>query len=129
MSEPLRWEQRVALFFGEAARPLTFIIGSVTAGWGTVVLSNAVARAVIAGKISGEAAAIFIGTVLAGVGAIIIGKSFEVANVAKHKAQVETAAIQAAPPQNVTMEASPPSGVAIMPGTTDGELPESERIK
>jgi hypothetical protein len=129
MTDHLRWEQRVAVFFGEAARPLTFIIGSVTAGWGTVVLSNAVARAVVSGKISGEAAAIFIGTVLAGVGAIIIGKSFEVANVAKHKAQVETAAINAAPPQNVSMEATPPAGVAITPTPDEGELPESERIK
>jgi hypothetical protein len=123
MTDPLRWEQRVAVFFGEAARPLTFIIGSVTAGWGTVVLSNAVARAVVSGKISGEAAAIFIGTVLAGVGAIIIGKSFEVANVAKHKAQVETAAINAAPPQNVGMAASPPAGVSITPTPDDDGPP------
>jgi len=124
-----RWHEHLATFLGNTARPLTFILAAVSAMYAVMRVSHAVAVAIIAGKLGGEAAGGVLFVVLAGVGAIYIGKSLENYGLAKHKAAVETAAINAAPPANVAMDASPPSGVSITPGGEDeGVLPPDQRI-
>lgn len=128
---PLRLEQRISGFLGEAARPLTFILAAISAMYAVMRVSHAVAVAIIAGKLDGTAAGGTLFVVLAGVGAIYIGKSLENVGVAKHKAQVETAAINAAPPANIGMAATPPAGVSVTPtgdAEDEGVLPADQRI-
>lgn len=83
MSTPLTLE-RVATFLGDVARPIGIITTSVGASIGTVI---------IAVKINPDAAAaaIFIGAVFAGVGALFGAKAWENSQAGKHSATVEVA--------------------------------------
>lgn len=119
--------EKVKAFIGDLARPFILYSAALTSSYAVARIAGAIADALKLGHGTFEGAAIFIGAVLGGVGAIYIGKSFEVASVAKHEAAVKTAAVQAAPP-NANITLTPPDQVRIEPGN-DGELPESERIK
>lgn len=119
--------EKVKAFIGDLARPFILYSAALTSSYAVARVAGAIADALKLGHGSFEGAAIFIGAVLGGVGAIYIGKSFEVASVAKHEAAVKTAAVQAAPPTS-TVTMTPPADLTITPAD-DGELPESERIK
>lgn len=83
---PTRAEQ-IKAFIGDLARP--FAIISTSAG-------ASVATVIIAQKVTGFAeAALFIGAVFTGVGALYTAKAWEVARTGKHAAEVEVAKVQA----------------------------------
>jgi hypothetical protein len=70
-------------FIGDLARPFAIVSSSLAASWATIV---------IAYKVDGFGeAALFIGAVYAGVGALYVGKAWEVNTQAKQTAQVEIA--------------------------------------
>lgn len=110
--------EKVKAFIGDLARPFILISAALASSYAVARIAGAIADALKVGHGSFEGAAIFIGTVLAGVGAIYIGKSVEVANIAKHDSEVKKAAVQAAgPAQTVTL--TPPSTVEIKPADDD----------
>jgi hypothetical protein len=93
---------RIKGLVGDLARPFAIIASSASA---------AIATVVIAFKVDGfEGAALFIGAVYAGVGALYGAKSLEVAAVRKRDSEVEVAKVTARPPAD------------------DGELPPDQRI-
>lgn len=96
---PTRLE-RVKAFIGDLARPFAIYVTSAAAAWATVSLSA---------RVNSPEAAVFIGAVLAGVGAIYWGKSWENAKAGKQAAEVQVAR-------------------AENPQTDTGELPPSQRI-
>lgn len=122
--------EKVKAFIADLARPFILISAAASSSWGVVVICNAAAKAIEAGKASPESGSILVGVVLTGVGAVFGFKAAEVANVSKHKAQVETAAIQAAPPQNIGLAPSPPTGASVTPTpeADEGALPADQRI-
>ncbi|HEY1071517.1 hypothetical protein [Brevundimonas sp.] len=79
---PTRLE-RVKAFIGDLARPFAIIATSFAASWATIVIAYRVEN--------GNDGAIFIGGVFAGVGALYIGKAWEVAKTGKQSAEVEIA--------------------------------------
>ena len=85
---------------GDLARPFAIIASSASA---------AVATVVIAFKVDGfDGAALFIGAVYAGVGALYGAKSLEVAAVRKRDSEVEVAKVAARPAAD---DAPPPEPV------------------
>lgn len=74
---------RVKSFIGDLARPFAIIATSFAASWATIVIAYRVEN--------GNDGAIFIGGVFAGVGALYIGKAWEVAKTGKQTAEVEIA--------------------------------------
>lgn len=75
--------ERVKSFIGDLARPFAIIATSFAASWATIVIAYRVEN--------GNDGAIFIGGVFAGVGALYIGKAWEVAKTGKQSAEVEIA--------------------------------------
>jgi hypothetical protein len=75
--------ERVKSFIGDLARPFAIIATSFAASWATIVIAYRVEN--------GNDGAIFIGGVFAGVGALYIGKAWEVAKTGKQTAEVEIA--------------------------------------
>jgi hypothetical protein len=129
MTEPASPSEKVKAFIADLARPFILYASAIAASSGVVMICEAAAKAIRTGGATIESGAMLLGVVLTGVGAIFIGKGVENVGVAKQKAAVETAAIQAAPPQNVTMDPSPPSGVGITPAAADeGILPPEQRV-
>jgi hypothetical protein len=90
-------------FIADLARPLAIISTSFAASWGIVVVAYRVEN--------GNDGALYIAAALTCVGAIYIGKAFEVTRIAGHNAEVEKARAQAAPAPD-----------------TDGELPLDQRV-
>lgn len=78
---------RITTMVGDLARPLAIIASSFAAAWATVVIAYRVDN--------GNDGAIFIGAVFAGVGALYIGKAWEIAKTGKQSAEVEIAKTQA----------------------------------
>ncbi|QFU31493.1 hypothetical protein [Brevundimonas sp. Bb-A] len=78
---------RITAMVGDLARPLAIIASSFAAAWATVVIAYRVEN--------GNDGAIFIGAVFAGVGALYIGKAWEIAKTGKQSAEVEIAKTQA----------------------------------
>lgn len=74
---------RIKVFIGDLARPFAIIATSFAASWATIVIAYRVEN--------GNDGAIFIGGVFAGVGALYIGKAWEVAKTGKQTAEVEIA--------------------------------------
>lgn len=88
---------------GDLARPFAIISSSASA---------AIATVVIAFKVDGfDGAALFIGAVYAGVGALYGAKAMEIAAVRKRESEVEVAKVSA------------------RPAADDGELPADQRLK
>lgn len=75
--------ERVKSFIGDLARPFAIIATSFAASWATIVIAYRVEN--------GNDGAIFIGGVFAGVGALYIGKAWEVAKTGKQSAEIEIA--------------------------------------
>jgi hypothetical protein len=75
--------EHVKSFIGDLARPFAIIATSFAASWATIVIAYRVEN--------GNDGAIFIGGVFAGVGALYIGKAWEVAKTGKQTAEVEIA--------------------------------------
>ncbi len=75
--------ERVKSFIGDLARPFAIIATSFAASWATIVIAYRVQN--------GNDGAIFIGGVFTGVGALYIGKAWEVAKTGKQSAEVEIA--------------------------------------
>ncbi len=71
--------ERIKGFIGDLARPFAIIATS----WATIVIAYRVEN--------GNDGAIFIGGVFAGVGALYIGKAWELAKTGKQNAEVEIA--------------------------------------
>lgn len=74
---------RFAEFIGEIARPFAIIATSFAAAWASVVASYRIEN--------GNDGAILLGAVFAGVGALYIGKAWEIAKASKHDAEVKIA--------------------------------------
>ncbi|WP_269715710.1 hypothetical protein [Caulobacter sp. NIBR2454] len=107
---------------GDLARPLAIISTSFAASWATVVVADKVT--------DGNDGAIFMGAVFAGVGALYIGKAFELTRIAGHKAEVQKAQATAAPPPGATtITAGPDVDVSVREASTEGELPASQRVR
>lgn len=75
--------ERIKSFIGDLARPFAIIATSFAASWATIVIAYRVEN--------GNDGAIFIGGVFAGVGALYIGKVWELAKTGKQNAEVEIA--------------------------------------
>ncbi len=75
--------ERIKGFIGDLARPFAIIATSFAASWATIVIAYRVEN--------GNDGAIFIGGVFAGVGALYIGKAWELAKTSKQNAEVEIA--------------------------------------
>lgn len=78
---------RIKTFIGDLARPFAIIATSFAASWATITVAYRVEN--------GNDGAIFIGGVFAGVGALYIGKAWEVAKTGKQSAEVEIAKTKA----------------------------------
>lgn len=83
MTEQTHWLDRFKTTIGDLARPFAIIATSFAASWATIVIAYRVEN--------GNDGAIFIGGVFAGVGALYIGKAWEVAKTGKQTAEVEIA--------------------------------------
>lgn len=88
---PLDRLERIKTFVGDLARPFAIIATSGGAAWATVVVSYRVEN--------GNDAAILMGAVFAGVGALYIGKAWEVAKTGKQAAEVQIAQAQSEQPK------------------------------
>ena len=77
--------ERIKTFIGDLARPFAIIVTSGAAAWATVVVAYRVEN--------GNDGAILMGAIFAGVGAIYIGKAWEVAKTTKQSAEVEIAKV------------------------------------
>lgn len=75
--------ERIKSFIGDLARPFAIIATSFAASWATIVIAYRVEN--------GNDGAVFIGGVFVGVGALYIGKAWEVAKAGKQTAEVEIA--------------------------------------
>lgn len=75
--------ERIKTFIGDLARPFAIIVTSGGAAWATVVVAYRVEN--------GNDGAILMGAIFAGVGALYIGKAWEVAKTGKQSAEVEIA--------------------------------------
>lgn len=73
----------IAHFIGQIARPFAIIATSFAASWASIVASYRVEN--------GNDGAILLGAVFAGVGALYIGKAWEIAKASKHDAEVKIA--------------------------------------
>lgn len=74
---------RVSEFIGHIARPFAIIATSFAAAWASVVAAYRIEN--------GNDGAILLGAVFAGVGALYIGKAWEIAKASKHDAEVKIA--------------------------------------
>ena len=74
---------RLKSFIGDLARPFAIISTSFAASWASIVAAYRIEN--------GNDGAILLGAVFAGVGALYIGKSWEVAKTAKADADVKVA--------------------------------------
>ncbi|MCR5874352.1 hypothetical protein LRS10_09370 [Phenylobacterium sp. J426] len=98
--------EHIKSFIGELARPLAIIFTSAAASWATVVIAYKVS--------DGNDGAIFITGVFAGVGALYIGKAFELTRIAAHTSEVEKVKASATPPPGAAaIIAAPDVDVAI----------------
>jgi hypothetical protein len=82
-AQPATHLDRVKGFIGDLARPFAIISTSLAASIATVIVAHKVDDF--------DGAAIFIGAVFAGVGALYGAKSWEVAKASKHAAEIEVA--------------------------------------
>lgn len=73
----------IAHFVGQVARPFAIIFTSFSASWAAIVTAYKVEN--------GNDGAILLGAIFAGVGALYIGKAWEVAKAGKHEAEVKIA--------------------------------------
>lgn len=95
-------------FLGDLARPYVLLIISSAAAASTVM---------VASKVDGPEAALFITAVLGGVAALYGAKAMENAATAKQTATVAVAQAKAPPP------------IIVTPAEATGELPAGERIR
>lgn len=82
--------ERIKGLVADLARPFAIISTSFAASWASVVVAYRVG--------DGNDGALFIGAVYAGVGALYIGKAWEIAKTSGQAAEVEKAKAAAAPP-------------------------------
>lgn len=102
-------------FIADLARPFAIY---ATAGAGAYAIVEVSARVT-----GGESGAIYVGAVLAGLGALYGAKAWEVNKTSGHAAEVEKIRAQASPP--------PANALAAAPAAEDdaaGELPLDQRV-
>lgn len=85
VTAPVGRLERAKAFIGDLARPFAIIVTSGAAGWASVVVAYRVEN--------GNDGAILMGAIFAGVGALYIGKAWEVAKTGKQSAEVEIAKV------------------------------------
>lgn len=81
--QPVSRLERIKVFIGDLARPFAIISTSFAASWASIVTAYRVS--------DGSDAAVLMGAIFAGVGALYLGKAWEVAKVAKSDAEVKIA--------------------------------------
>ena len=74
---------KIKSFIGDLARPFAIISTSFAASWASIVAAYRIEN--------GNDGAILLGAIFAGVGALYIGKSWELAKAAKADAEVKVA--------------------------------------
>lgn len=99
----------------DLARPFSIIATSGAGAWAIVDVGT---------RVNEGQAAFYVGAVLAGLGGLYFGKSWELSQTSKHTAEVE----------KERAKASPPPAAALKPAETteaadDGELPPDQRWK
>lgn len=98
-------------FVSDLARPFSIIATSAAGAWAIVDVGT---------RVNEGQAAFYVGAVLAGLGGLYFGKSWELSQISKHTAPIEVE----------RAKASPPPAEALKPATADdGELPPDQRVK
>lgn len=102
----------IKAFIADLARPFSIYATSFAGAWAIIDVGS---------RVEDGQAAFYVGAVLAGLGGLYFGKSWEQAKVSAHNADVEK--VRAA-------QSSPPPAEALkQPATDDGELPADQRVK
>lgn len=101
---------QVKAFLADLARPFSIYATSAAGAWAIVDVGS---------RVQDGQAAFYVAAVLAGLGGLYFGKSWEQAKVSGHHAEVE----------KERAKASPPPAEALKPAADDGELPPDQRVK
>jgi hypothetical protein len=104
-------ETPIKTLLADLARPFSIYATSAAGAWAIVDVGS---------RVQDGQAAFYVAAVLAGLGGLYFGKSWEVQKVSGHNAEVE----------KERAKASPPPAAALKPATADdGELPADQRVK